>query len=362
MQTESLIPLDVAAPALAGSAATRRGRTMRSPKWLPLGLFALAVTACDSLSPSDPGNLVPRTVAEDATLPAIEMNGSRFHLETFGNPTNPVIVILHGGPGNDYRSLLRLSERFNGYSLTDDYFVVYWDQRGCGLSERVSKDELTIETYVNDLNTIVNRYSPTRPVYLIGESWGGMFATRYINDFPQRVAGAVLIEPGPLDGVTAERIKDDWFDMSLGSEWLNDLVWNSQFISPDDHARMDFERMLGVKDAQPRFHENHVNPAPIWRLGAAASKYITEDGQDSKGRFSYDFTTNLRAFTTPVLFIAGSLSEVLGESLQRTQIQRYPSASLKVVNGVGHDVAWIKTAEVLTHVRQYLDARRGGVR
>ena len=39
-------------------------------------------------------------------------------------------------------------------------------------------------------------------MYLIGTSWGGMYATRFINAFPERVAGAVLIEPGPLDGAT----------------------------------------------------------------------------------------------------------------------------------------------------------------
>jgi proline iminopeptidase len=335
---------------------------MRRFRWLPLITAGLGATACDALSPSSPGNLVPPTVAEDGALPAIDMNGSRFHLETRGDPANPVIVVLHGGPGGDYRSLLRLSERFNGYSLADDYFLVYWDQRGAGLSKRVSKEELTIETYVNDLNTIANRYSPGRPVFLIGESWGGMFATRYINDFPQRVAGAVLIEPGPLDGATMERVKDDMFDLDTKSEWLNDWVWNSQFLSPDDHARMDYERMLGVKNGQPRFHLSTVNPAAAWRMGAAASKYIMEDGQDSRGRFTYDFTTNLSAYTTPVLFIAGSQSEVLGESLQRQQISRYPSASLEVVAGAGHDVAWVKTADVLVHVRPYLDARRGGVR
>ena len=49
---------------------------------------------------------------------------------------------------------------------------------------------------MNDLNSLVNRYAPGRKVFLIGESWGGMFATRYINQYPERVAGAVLIEPG----------------------------------------------------------------------------------------------------------------------------------------------------------------------
>jgi pimeloyl-ACP methyl ester carboxylesterase len=82
-----------------------------------------------------------------------------------------------------------------------------------------------------------------------------------------------------------------------------------------------------------------------------------EDGQDDSGKFNYDFTTNLSAYTTPVLFIAGALSEVQGESLQRLQILRFPSASLQVIDGAGHDVAWVKAPETLTHIRAYLAAR-----
>lgn len=337
---------------------------MRAQQWITAacaGLAGFSALACTTLDPSAPGNLVPPTVAEDATLPAIEMNGSRFHLETFGNPANPVIVFLHGGPGGDYRSMLRMAERYNGYSLADEYFLVYWDQRGSGLSMRHDKSVLTLDVYTADLNALVDRYSPGRPVLLIGESWGGMFATRYINQYPQRVAGAVLIEPGPLNGATYERIKGDLEDFDLGAEWLNDYAWSSQFLSPDDHARMDYERLIGLRESQPRSHVRwDTDPAAMWRMGAAASRYITEDGQDNNGVAVYDFTTNLSQHTTPVLFIAGSLSEVLGETLQQEQIQRYPSASLEVVADAGHDVAWVKTAEVLTHVRAYLDALKGG--
>jgi pimeloyl-ACP methyl ester carboxylesterase len=123
---------------------------------------------------------------------------------------------------------------------------------------------------------------------------------------------------------------------------------------------MDFERALGVKDGQPHAHLSTVNPEPSWRLGAAASRYIMESGQDRNGIFNYDFTNNLDAFTTPVLFMAGSLSEVLGASLQQEQVQHYPSASLTIIDGAGHDVAWVKATEVLTHIRSYLNARKGG--
>ncbi|MDM7913787.1 MAG: alpha/beta hydrolase, partial [Candidatus Eisenbacteria bacterium] len=323
---------------------------------LPLLLLVavLGATSCETMAPDEPGALVPATVDQDLSLPSIELNGTRFHAETFGNPSNPVIVFLHGGPGGDYRSALRLTERFDGYSLTDDYFMVLWDQRGAGLSQRNGKDRLKIDVYVRDLDALIDRYSPGRPAFLIGVSWGGMYATRYINEHPEKVAGAVLIEPGPLDGETAERIKDDIFDMDLGSEWLNDWAWNSQFFSADDHARMDFERLIGMKDGQPRFHLSTTDPEPVWRLGAAANRYITEDGQDNDGVFNYDFTTHLSEFATPVLFLTGSMSEVLGESLQKEQMKHYPSASLVVVEGAGHDVAWVNAAEVVGHIRAYL--------
>lgn len=155
---------------------------MRFEKWAPFAVVALG--ACDILDPTEPGYLVPPTVAEDSSLPAIEMNGSRFHIQTFGDPASPVIIFLHGGPGGDHRSLLRMGERHDGYSLADEYFLVYWDQRGAGLSARHDKDVLILDVYMEDLKSLVDRYAPGRAVFLIGKSWGGMFATQFINEYP----------------------------------------------------------------------------------------------------------------------------------------------------------------------------------
>jgi pimeloyl-ACP methyl ester carboxylesterase len=138
---------------------------------------------------------------------------------------------------------------------------------------------------------------------------------------------------------------------------LNDWAWTVA-RTPDDHARMDYERPSAC-DGQPQFGESRTDHEPVWRLGAAASRYVMEDGQEN-GVFTYDFTDHLSAFTTPVLFIAGSLSQVLGPSLQTQQVLQYPNASLVVIEGAGHDVAWVRAAQVLTHIRAYLAAREGG--
>jgi proline iminopeptidase len=71
---------------------------------------------------------VPNTVATDPTIPHIEIDGVVFHAETFGDPQNPTVVVVHGGPGGNYGYLLNL------HQLENDYFVVFYDQRGSGLS------------------------------------------------------------------------------------------------------------------------------------------------------------------------------------------------------------------------------------
>ncbi|MBL8958870.1 MAG: alpha/beta hydrolase [Gemmatimonadetes bacterium] len=330
-------------------------------KWQGLVLFAVA--ACDPLDPTVPGHLVRKTVVEDASLPAISLNGSRFHAEAIGSPNLPTIVFLHGGPGADYRSLLRMADPVDGARLSDRFQLVYWDQRGSGLSQRHGRAELTLAQYRRDLLAIIDHYAPNRQVLLVGHSWGGMFATTFINTYPSRVAGAVLIESGPLTAETFTRLEGDLFDLNPGREWLNDYAWSTQFFSADDHARMDFELMLGNGVSQPRHHQRlSPDPEPTWRLGALAGTALLDDGRDRHGRYTFDFTSQLNTYRTPVLFIAGARSEILGPSLQTQQLALYPSASLHVVDGAGHDVPWTHAAEVVRAMRPYLLARAGGIR
>jgi proline iminopeptidase len=82
---------------------------------------------------------VLRTVADDSSLPSAVIDGVKLHVRTFGDPSRPAVVVVHGGPGNDSRYLLPLS------ALADRYHVVFYDQRGSGLSERVGEDRLTLE-------------------------------------------------------------------------------------------------------------------------------------------------------------------------------------------------------------------------
>ena len=335
---------------------TKRTRPLLLAPWL--------LSACNPLTLSEPGLVVPRTVAEDPALPAIDLNGTRLHVQTFGNAQRPVIVFLHGGPGSgDHRSMLRLRERVNGAALDDDHFLVFWDQRGAGLSRRHPRREITIETYLADLRALVDRYSPTRPVLFVGHSWGAMYATAFINRYPDRVAGAVLMDAGPLNGALFESVQGDLADLSFRREAVNDITWSQSMLSPTDHARMDLWLTVGDRVNQPRHNQRFApDPEPYWRFGYVAYRALDDDARDASGRYVFDFTSALSRFRRPVLFLAGARSEILGPTLQVRQASLYPSAEIEVIAGGGHDFAWTHSTETVTAIRRYLGRVTGGAR
>src|SRR5690349_8181288 len=118
-----------------------------------IGVLALGLTLVlgGCLDANEPGNLVPKTVDEDPSLPSIELATTKVHGEVFGDPSAPVLVVLHGGPGHDHRGMLRLRNPVDGVRLEDKHRVVFFDQRGCGLSRRHNADEMTLEAYDDDL-------------------------------------------------------------------------------------------------------------------------------------------------------------------------------------------------------------------
>lgn len=317
-------------------------------------LLSLALSAA-CLDPSEGGHLVPKTADEDPGLPQVTLNGSTLHLETFGDPARPVVVMLHGGPGGDYRGLLRLRDAVDGRRLEDAHLVVFWDQRGAGLSQRHDPEDVTLAAYDADLDAVVDRFSPGRPVVLVGHSWGGMFAAQYIAKHPAKVAGAVLMEPGPLTGALYDEVKGQLFDFDVTSEWLNDATWADRVLSPDDHVRADYLRLLGMfGDAQPNFGKPEHDKMKVWRFGAVASDRISAEGMKD-GKPTWDFTTGAGAFAPKVLVQASVDNPLTGVAFQERQARFYANAEVVVVPG-GHHHPWTHPAETLRPVLRYLDA------
>jgi len=321
-------------------------------KTLFLTLFAAAAvmfSSCDTHEPNEPGLLVPLTVDEDGNLPSIFVNGTQLHAETFGNPNNPMIVVLHGGPGGDYRSNLNCSKL-----SADSFFVVFYDQRSSGLSKRHNASTITTQIFIDDLDAVINYYrtSPTQKVILLGHSWGAMLATAYINQYPNRVAGAILIEPGAFTWEATKKYIEKERTLNPFGESSNDFVYLDQIITGSDHNTLDYKASL--QNAADFSKENKVGntaPYPFWRFGAVCTKAAFEYVKEH----SFDFTTNLSQYSTPVLFAYSELNEVYGRTHAQEVAAAFSNAQLVEIKGTGHEVTYFGWDNFYPVAKAYLN-------
>ena len=301
---------------------------------LPAIMLWLMVSGCEKeLLVNDDGNLVPKTVDQDPTLPSIFINGTQLHSEAVGNPDSPMLVILHGGPGSDYRYLLNCRQ-----FAENGYYVVFYDQRGSGLSKRESKDSYSIHIMLDDLTGVIAHYrtSPDQKIILLGHSWGAMLATAYINEYPNAITGAILGEPGGfiwqdiMDYVNRTR------SFGYTSETLNDATYADQFLTgdEDEHAILDYKfALLASADGSEDSPIGNEGPLPFWRHGAVVNQALFELGEEEEP----DWTTNLFQYTTKVLFCYSERNEAYGPAHAQKVSSAYPNVDLQLINDAGHD-------------------------
>jgi proline iminopeptidase len=301
---------------------------------------------------------VVQTAAQDASIPSVTLDGVTFHAETFGEASNPVVIVVHGGPGADYRYLLNLQ------ALSDEYYVVFYDQRGSGLSPRVDPSELTLDSSIEDLDRIVEHYGNGEPVNLVGHSWGGALVTAYVGRYPDKVAHLVVAEPG---GLTNEAWADFWrsaqsidfpFALKAVRLWFESL----HVSGPDAYARDDY--FQGHISEEWEFSPtNGFNcpgtPVPedhFWRAGAAAYQAILSSARDENGNTDWSIMTEgLENYTDTVLMLVSECNQWIGLEYQRKyHVDLYPSVEVVVISDAGHDMFWDNPQDSIAAVRDFL--------
>lgn len=285
------------------------------------------------------GFLVPKTVDEESSLPSISVNGTKLHAEAFGNPSNPMLVVLHGGPGADYRYLLNCKT-----FAENGFYVIFYDQRGSGLSQRHQKSSYYLDIMVDDLREVINHYtvSASQKVFLLGHSWGGMLATDYINSYPNQITGAIIAEPGGLIWDDIKNYITRSHEYKITGEALNDAVYQEQFISgkENQHAILDYKFALLAsaeeKSDSPLGNEGFI---PFWRQGAVVNKAMFELA-DKNG---IDLISNLNKYQTKILFVYSERNKAYGLEHAKKVSAAFPQAELFRVDGAGHDMLTFTT-------------------
>jgi proline iminopeptidase len=120
----------------------------------------------------------------------IEVPGGRVWVGTeVGDRAGTPVLVLHGGPGSPGYYLSGLAD------LADERDVIFYDQLGCGRSERPTDQSLwTVERSLAEVEA-VRAGLGLEQVHLLGHSWGGFLAVAYAGRHPERVASLVLSSP-----------------------------------------------------------------------------------------------------------------------------------------------------------------------
>jgi proline iminopeptidase len=115
----------------------------------------------------------------------VNIGDCKLYCELDGDKTP--LVLLHGGPGATHHYFHPWFSRAARFAR-----VIYYDQRGCGLSEYVKGTGYSVDQAVEDLENLRKALGIDRWIVL-GHSYGGLLAQRYAIKYPERLRGLVLV-------------------------------------------------------------------------------------------------------------------------------------------------------------------------
>lgn len=282
---------------------------------------------------------VPSTVQFDGSLPYTKINGYKFHTEIFGSAESTPVIVVHGGPGGDFDYLKALM------NLSKYYRIVFYDQRGAGLSPRVDKKSLTLEQNLGDLHAIVEHFSSGEKVKLIGHSWGGMLVTGYLSQSPEKVSQAVIVEPGMLYPASARAC----VKIMKQSQSIADALALAKYMlmypfvrKEDGHEGYDYvmTRLLNRNKPGPPYQcAGQAMPDILKRAGYGAFSNMMKPVMSNPDSFTYDLTNGISRYRGDLMMISSECSLIGYAYQEKYHLPKLPEQMVHIkASGMGHNL------------------------
>ncbi len=109
---------------------------------------------------------------------------------TFSEGEGEAVLLLHGGPGFPSNYLVDT----HSFLVEAGYRIVTWDQLGCGESDKPNDPALwNLPRFVEEVETVREALN-LGPVYLLGQSWGGVLGLEYCLTYPDKVKAFIAAD------------------------------------------------------------------------------------------------------------------------------------------------------------------------
>lgn len=233
----------------------------------------------------------------------LRVTGGRVWYKTVGSGGVPLLT-LHGGPGFCHDYLCALED------LASERPVIFFDQLGCGKSDRPSDTSLwTVDFFVNQIDEVRQALS-LDDTHLLGQSWGGMLAMQYVLDRRPKLRSLVVANsPASMPRFIEDnmRLKEE-----LPPEVRETIDWH------EERGYTDCPEYQGAIAFWFRRHICRMRPWPEGLeqsfAGLGQEVYAAMIGP-SEFRVTgnlreWDVTDRLSDIRLPTLFVAGQHDEI----------------------------------------------------
>jgi len=117
----------------------------------------------------------------------VPLRGLEAHVQTWGEPAAPKIVLLHGWMD------VAASFQFLVDAFARAWYVIAPDLRGYGRSAWQPQG-YWFPDYLADLEALLDAFAPNEPVHIVGHSLGGNIVLHYAGVRPARVRAVVSLD------------------------------------------------------------------------------------------------------------------------------------------------------------------------
>jgi len=262
-------------------------------------------------------------------------NRKIFYLDN-GSPSQKIIVLLHGFPGN-HMGLIDLAEYIN------DYRIIIPDLPACGSSESL-EGKHNLKSYSNWLNSFLDSLSLDE-VIIVGHSFGSRIALVFTNYYSKKVRGLILITPVlKVDGLLNRIISAYYGITGMLPEYLQKIMLSNGF------GKKMGDKII-FKSADPKIHKEIID-RDIKEIKKTKPQVSIEIFDEF---YKFSLIPAGRGIKKDSLIIASELDRISPLGPIRELACQLPNVKLKIMKKCGHLVPLEKPKTTAVIIKKWLE-------
>lgn len=279
----------------------------------------------------------------------IEVIGGKVWYKIVGEKKETPLIVLHGGPGYPHDYLVPFED------LSDKRKIIFYDQLGCGNSEKPDDKSLwTVERFVDELHQIIKSLG-LKKYHILGHSWGAALAVSFALTKPVGLKSIILADPYLSTTIwekDAKRLIKKLpinIQESLNKHAIPGFTKTEEFQKASDEYYNQFVyRLKPLPEAVKNAEKKHSSV--IYNLMWGSNEFTATGTLKN-----FDISTKLPKIIIPTLIICGRYDEATPESGKYFK-DLMPNSQLEVFENSAHFPHWTDREVYMHTVNKFLKA------